>query len=257
MLEHFPNHRIRRLMTPFGFCTASINYMASISLVNEWGLLQRAMGLTEKGMKQLFDYAKSEKGGVTWKTIPQLKARKVQLRSISPLTKMVMITTLSSMLSFKKVMLRYYSDGTTFSSPDGCEADSDLRNWHDRVNEITPLEDLPPLNYPNMVDVFSTFMYLVSGGHNHVGSVAAELEDPCHQPWAWREHDYPACGTPRTFFTQAVIMALTSLQQPKVTEDFTHLFEDAETKAAWLEMTHKMNQLSETVINEIVIRLIG
>ena len=93
----------------------------------------------------------------------------------------------------------------------------------------------------------TTFMYLVSGAHNHVGSVAAELEDPCFCPWTWREDEYPACGTPRNFFTQAITMALTALKQPGITEDFSHLFPDANTKELWHQATDAMKRLTVTI----------
>ena len=84
---------------------------------------------------------------------------------------------------------------------DACASNSDLIAWRNRVNEMTPLKDMPPMNCPNLIDVMSTFMYLVTGAHNHVGSVAAELEDPCFCPWAWRERTTTHV-VPRATFSQ-------------------------------------------------------
>ena len=53
-------------------------------------------------------------------------------------------------------------------------------------------------------EVLTIFMYLVSAMHQHVGTIGAEVEDPCFAPWGWREGDL--CGPPRSFFTQSAIM---------------------------------------------------
>ena len=54
-----------------------------------------------------------------------------------------------------------------------------------RVTSIAPNHDLPTLSCANLETVLASFMYYVSAGHNHVGTVAAEIEDPCFMPWAW------------------------------------------------------------------------
>ena len=53
-------------------------------------------------------------------------------------------------------------------------------------------------------EVLTIFMYLVSAVHQPVGTIGAEVEDPCFAPWGWREGDL--CGPPRSFFTQSAIM---------------------------------------------------
>jgi len=246
-----PDHLVRRILTPFGFRSAAINYQASTALVNEWGLFQRAVGLTEDGIKALFDYAKTEQSDLQWVTIPQLKAKKGP--GIASLNLPVDVDGgdyYDILFNFVNRAIRKKYTGRetgTFSNNDPCAADGDLQRWRNKVNSMTPLKDMPGVTCENLIDVMATFMYLVSGAHNHVGSVAAELEDPCFCPWAWRETEYPPCGTPRNFFTQAITMALTALKQPDITEDFTHLFNDETTKRLWIQATEQMHNLTKTI----------
>jgi len=228
-----PSHPIRRLMTPFGFRTEAINYQSSFALVNERGIFHRATPLTAGGMKALFAYARSEASGVTWATIPQRKAAKgIDPDRVLPLDEDG-IDYYALVVKFVEGYLQQYYGG---DGPDMCAADADIKKWHARVNSISPNNDLPAdVTCASLVDILSTFIYYVSAGHNHVGTIGAEIEDPCFMPWAWREGEL--CGTPRTGYTQAITMAFTSMEQPKITEDYTHLFLDAESKQRWLDFT--------------------
>merc|ERR1719487_2751572 len=100
-----------------------------------------------------------------------------------------------------------------------------------------PLSDLPPLadGCEALETVLATLIYLVSAGHRHVGTIAAEVEDPCFAPWAWREGEL--CGTPRTAYMQGLIMATTGLEQPTIVEDYTHMFLDDASKGLWRGFT--------------------
>ena len=255
-----PQHIVRRMLTPFGWRSAAINYQASVALVNEWGLFERASGLTKDGVKALFNYAKSEQSDLNWVTIPQLKAKKGP--AIANLN--LPIDTDGGMfydILFKWVdrsIREKYTGSPTgqFPSPDPCAADHQLLTWRNKVNEMTPLKDMPSMTCANLIDVMATFMYLVTGAHNHVGSVAAELEDPCFCPWTWREKDYPACGTPRNFFTEAITMALTALKQPGIMNDFTHIFHDPNgvdwlgqnyVNDGWKQAVREMGDLHNTI----------
>lgn len=244
-----PTHPIRRLMTPFGFRTEAINYQASFALLNEKGLLHRATPLTTSGLKALFAYAQTEAAGATWATIPQRKAAKgIDSSMVLPLDE----DGLDFYAAVKDYVSKYlhlyydYEADTTSTAPDACTRDADLVNWHARVNSISPNKDLPKdITCGSMEDILSTFMYYVSAGHNHVGTIGAEIEDPCFMPWSWREGEL--CGTPRTAYTQSVTMALTSMEQPKIYEDYTHLFLDEKSKALWRGFTKELRVLDGEV----------
>jgi len=242
-----PSHPVRRLMTPFGFRTEAINYQASFALVNERGIFHRATPLTTNGMKALFAYARGESSGMTWATIPQRKAAKgIDADRTLPLDEDGLDFYAHVKTFVQGYLQQYYAFEAGAAGPDKCTADADIQKWHARVNSISPNRDLPAdVTCANLVDILSTFIYYVSAGHNHVGTIGAEIEDPCFMPWAWREGEL--CGTPRTGYTQSITMAFTSMEQPKITEDYTHLFLDAESKQRWLDFSASLRNFDGVV----------
>jgi hypothetical protein len=225
--ELSPDHPVRRLMTPFGFRTEAINYQASFALVNDRGLLHRGTPLSKQGLVDLFKYARTESAGITWATIPARKAAKGVDTLLLPLDEdggdfYAILKTF-----VHKYLAHYYS-----YAGNECGADAELAAWRSRVNAISPSHDLPSeLSCEVLEDILATFMYLVSAGHNLVGSIAGEQEDPCFAPSAWVEGDL--CGLPRTGYTQSLIISLTSLEQPKIWEDYSHLMLDPAAEQLW------------------------
>jgi len=219
-------HPIRQLLTPFGFRTATINWQASTALVNEFGLVHRAMPFTDKGLRQLYTYARTASAGIMFTPIPKMHAASGTGDLKLPLHE--------DGGDFYRVIYKYVQKYLSLYydvKRDTCKTDKQMIKWHAEVNKILPNHDLPPLNCKNLQDILSTFIYLVTGGHNHVGTITAEIEDPCHMPWAWKEGFL--CGTPRTTYTQLVTMQTTSLEQPKLMDDYQHVFKDKKAKAAW------------------------
>merc|ERR1711959_327717 len=115
-----------------------------------------------------------------------------------------------------------------------------------RVNRIAPNHDLPALSgCAPLVDVLSTFVYLVSAGHRHVGTIAAELEDPCFAPWSWREGEL--CGMPRTSYTQMLTMALTAHEQPRILDGYSHMFLDSDAEKIWTDFEDDLRAVGDAV----------
>jgi len=245
-----PDHPLRRLLTPHGFHTEAINYQASFALVNEAGLIHRSSPLSLAGMKQLFSYARSASAGVVWSSIPaRRKAQGVDTMTL-PLEE--------DGLPFYEVCRSYvatylhkhYGDGAGYhpadrNGQDACQRDAGMVAWHARTNAIAPNSDLPALSCVAMEEILATTIYLISAGHTHTGALASEVEDPCFAPWAWREGEQ--CGTPRAFLTQALTFALTSLEQPLISEDMSHIFLDAEDKQMWSDFTTALGTLDKQV----------
>ena len=83
------------------------------------------------------------------------------------------------MKNYTHAYLGHYYDLDTTSlatDTDACAADPSLQRWYARVDSITPASsDLPPLSCSVLEDVLTTFMYYVSAGHRHVGTIASEV----------------------------------------------------------------------------------
>jgi len=236
-----PAHVIRRLLTPFGFRTEAINYKAAIILTPEDSLVHRGSGLTEAGMTAAFSYANSTSESLKFRTIPELKALK-GLEISLPIDE----DGLEYYAILKRFVHGYLSSYFNYGS-NACGADVSLGNWYQRVSSIAPHMDLPkPLTCETLEDVLATLMYHVSASHRHTGTIAAETEDPCWAPTAWREGYL--CGLPRTAFVASTIMASTGLEQPKIVEDYTHMFDDEAGKQAWRMLTSNLTVFEEEIV---------
>lgn len=216
--------------------------MASFALANEKVMLHRAAPLSLKGLDDLWAYAKEAGRGVTWKPIPERYAMSgVQDTGLE----LPLYLDGGEFYDILRRFVHAYMSRHWDLAADTCASDAGVVRWWGRVNSVTPTHDLPQLNCANLEAVLATAMYHSSAGHHHVGKVAAEIEDPCFMPWAWREGEL--CGTPRTNLVQQIIMASTGQDQPTILQDYTHMFPDAEDKRLWHGLTAELAALGEAV----------
>ena len=240
------HHRLRALMHPFTFRTAEINWRAAFSLVNEYGLVHRSSSFSADGLKELFKFVQTEEGGLQFMTIPERFAAqgftsedKVQLPLHEDGADFYQIVR-----KYVRTHLTTYYDYPT----NACGKDEGISAWMTRANSISPRKDLPTgeaLTCEKLEDVLSTFVFTVTGYHAHVGQIAAEVNDPCHSPWAWREGEL--CGPPRTTFTMRFVMEATSLPQPKLLDDYTHVLRRPGDKARWLVFQEELAAFGKVV----------
>lgn len=231
--ELSPNHKLRRLLTPFGFRTEAINYQAAMVLSPEYHLVHRAGSLSNKGLFDAFAYANTSSRMISWSVVSHKIKNKGDTVDTFPLPIDEDGTDYYKIIN--KYVKSYLSLHYDYAS-NACGADNEIHGWYMRSNAILPQYDLPmPLTCENLEEVVSMFMYLVSAMHQHVGTIGAEVDDPCFAPWAWREGEL--CSPPRAFFTQAAIMLSTAFEQPRIMEDYSHMFEDAPSKALWKTLT--------------------
>lgn len=246
-----PDHMLRRLFTPFGYRTEAINFQASFALTNEMGLVHRGYPLSKAGLEALWEYAGSADAH-TWQSIPERhEATGLQQTGL-------LIPLHQDGGEYYEIIHSYvaaYLSMNGAGPTDNCTADPQIVRWWNRVNSIAPAHDLPPLTCDNLAVVVSTSMYYVSAGHNHVGTTAEEIEDPCFMPWAWYDHTHedfagsePAtCGLPRTNLVQQIAMCATGLEQPKILQDYTHMWDDQAEKDLWLHLIAELGSFGEVV----------
>jgi len=237
-----PAHPLRRLLTPFGFRTEAINLQAASALVPEGQLVHRASPLSTRGIGQVFDHARQQSERVAWATVRQRHWLGGTVDP-SPTAPLPFVEDGDDYFGAVKTFVHGYLEH--HFSGDTCAADEHVANWYARVNSLMPRRDLPALTCAALEEVVATFVWYVSAMHNHVGTIAAEVEDPCFAPWAWREGEL--CGPPRSFFIQAITMMATSLEQPRIMEDYTHLFDDDASKGLWRGFTEGLRQVGARV----------
>jgi len=256
-------HPMRRLMAPFNYMAYGVNMNAAVLLVNEGGMISRATGLTAKGIRQVFEYGNTSSRHLAWLSIPERKRLKGVDTLTLPLDEDGDDYYAIIFNYVRSYMIEYYGpfeatkDGPVdlTQTTDACASDMTTVEWYKRVDLHTPNNDLPkPLTCHGLLNVLATAFYLVSAIHRHVGTIAAEVEDPCFAPWAWREGDL--CGPPRTFTVHAEIMSATAYATlPKIVEDYTHLFEDEVAKELWRGFSANMTAFQDIVDARNVRRL--
>jgi len=248
-------HPLRRLLAPFTYHSFGVNYAAGTLLVNEEGMIPHATGLTDRGIRQVFEYGNRSSQHLTWLSIPERKALKQVDTLTLPLDEDGSDYYQIIFDYVKQYLAHYYGafEATIGARPeapagrDACASDFATAYWYARIDEITPNKDLPkPLSCQHLLEVLSTSIYLGSAIHRHVGTIAAEVEDPCFAPWAWRRGEL--CGPPRTFLAHALVMSATAYKSlPKIVEDYTHLFEHDTAKQMWLEFTANLTAFEEVI----------
>jgi len=251
--EKLPSyHPLRRLVTPFFYNSFGVNFNAATVLVSEEGMVTHAVGLTDEGIQKVFEYGNASSMG--WATIPQRKAAKGVDTVTLPLDEDGDEYYEILWTYVRDYLVLYYgpfeaSVDSQFDAPlsvDACASDFATAAFYDRIAGNAPLGDLPTLSCTNLLNLLSTFFYLSSATHRHVGTIAGEVEDPCFAPWAWRPGDL--CGPPRTFMSQAEIMSATGYEeQVRIMDDYTHLFDDEAAKQLWRDLTTSLGALQEVV----------
>merc|ERR1712176_254062 len=77
--------------------------------------------------------------------------------------------------------------------------------------------------YNRIVDVIANYMFLVTAGHEQVGTVQAYVQDVSFCAFKWIPGQL--IGTKQTATAQALLMSFTATPMPKLLgSDWTHLF---------------------------------
>lgn len=243
------DHWLRRLNTKFTFRTIEINRLAASMLIPTGGMVHRAGPLTEKGMKEL------------WSKVTQIYPIRFTIKE--HVKKMGIPPEMQQDLPHYRDGLRYFDIVRNYvknhfeaaglvESSEECAApsvisigeynkrrqdtvgtDKDtlvsseqdiLLNFYDHWNVATPNFNLPTgASCTNMIDALAATYWEVSGLHNVVGTLESENADPCLAPWTVNKDEL--CGAPQESLTQMLTFMLTSLYEPQISEDYTHLFE--------------------------------
>ncbi|OQR84833.1 hypothetical protein ACHHYP_12775 [Achlya hypogyna] len=220
-----PTHPLRRLIKPFTFRSIAINYGAGRALFWPKGMLQRAYALTDKGMKQTWDFGLSH---FKYETFPEHIAR----QNIDTTT-----------LPFHEDGMDYWTIVRTFVSnyvdlyykaEADVENDADLHAFWSYIGSMLPVP-MRKLTLENLKDFVAHFIFLVSSMHNHLGTIAEYVSDPAFCPSSWVEGEL--AGRPGTAVRLALIMTATGFAQPAITEDFSHIMLDDAAKAVCLAFT--------------------
>ena len=229
-----PDHPIRRLVTPFGYRTVSVNTAAAGFLTAEFGALHRATPLTAAGIMAGFEYAKTDRTGFS-SASPLLQYASKDIDELELPLHRDGTDYFNILSNFSREYIDlYYPTGT-------CADDEDLVRWYTQIESLFGgrYGSLPaPLDCKRLIDLLATAMFYVTAMHRFVGNLPSEASDPCFAPMARREGQ--VCGPPRTMLDQAALFQGTGSPQPLITEDYSHVLLDDDGRRVWQQMTSRM-----------------
>jgi len=243
--ELSPEHPIRRFLVPYSYQTISVNDNARNNLINPRSMGPRNFAFTDQGT------------ALAWAAAPSLFPSGPELRKAfhndhtGYLTILVDFEQYLTFLSkngmntpYRVQALEYWRITKRFvvaflkqyyPTPGDLAADVEARRFVQSSFEQMQMTDhdaLPELSADHLwfftTNLITRFCYLVTAGHEHVGTVPVYAQDVSFTAFQWPKGT--TCGTKQTAITSATLMAFTSLPMPMLlTEpgsggDWTHLF---------------------------------
>ncbi|CAL1162351.1 unnamed protein product [Cladocopium goreaui] len=102
---------------------------------------------------------------------------------------------------------------------------------------------------PIMKHRLAVNIFVVTGFHRHVGFVGDYYADPGLATMSWKSGE--AFGRPRQHMIMSVVNVFTSMRQPLLKEDYTHLFKGLENEEgltkAWRNFQANLQEVEEEI----------
>ncbi|KAF0696552.1 hypothetical protein As57867_012652, partial [Aphanomyces stellatus] len=230
-----PDHPLRRLLKPFTFRAVAINRAASRSLMWSKAYMHRALALTEKGLAQTWQYATDN---FKFEPFPDMIAR--QNIDTFPLP------FHEDGLDYWNLVRGFVGDYVNlyYTSDADVTSDTSVVAFYSFLDAKMPGQ-LRPLSRDTLKDTLAQAIFWVTAMHNHMGNIAEYVSDPAFTPGAWVENEL--ASRPGAAVRQAVIMALTGLQQPSILEDFSLMMLDDQAKAVAQAFTSSLKAFESVV----------
>ena len=212
-----PDHPVRRLLKAFTYGAVAINRDAARTLSNHRGIAHRLFAFTYESLVRLLLHGVEMQ---RFRTFPDsIAAMRVEALGDRFLYA-------ADGLALYAVFNRYVDEylQVYFTSNQLVE-DGALRAFWRRLNDLAPAFALGALTHAGQVkDLFTQFMFTVTGNHAHVGGVVDYLFDPAFMGARIR----PALAESDVQSTlQALnLTVLTGLRQPMLIGSYQHLLLD-------------------------------
>jgi len=104
---------------------------------------------------------------------------------------------------------------------------------------------LPKLSIESLVSVLTQFIFTVTGWHTHVGNVSPYSWDPAFAGPAMG--DGHTMTLPQVLFAQNLITLATAGDFPMITQDYSHMMVNEESKAVLQKFQKSLNELSQII----------
>jgi len=261
-----PNHSLRRILSIFSFGAIFVNLQAQFVLVGKNAMLHRAaafedfVGLSDLIPSILPDIAAAP--GIPGRGMEALIDDEVFDKLPAKLQKAPFYADGKLVFNALYKLARAYSHSS--GQCQGLKDDVHLKRYFGMMKRQmaeshyqTNLTDVLASNSHEQIcrimeKRMAVYMFMVTAWHSHVGFVGDYYADPDLAAMSWKEGE--PFGRPRQSIITSVINIFTSTMQPKLTEDYTHLFKDglgaglgAKLTANWHEFLADLKSVKQTV----------
>lgn len=259
-----PDHPVRRFMTPFTYQTISVNDNARNNLIQIDAMAPRCFGFTDGGIRMAFACAPkllmsglevpAEEGGPILDRISY--AKYLQSKGIDTEYHRQAVKLVKIFYRFIKGYMDYYYP-TDEDLLQDTELLAFLRQYLHQlefVNSSAILTAEKHTDAPALRRLFHTIfaetMYLVTAGHEQVGSVAPYVQDVSFCAFRWTPG--ATIGTKQTATNQAMLMSFTSTEMPRLLgSDWTHLFPEKQAPPEGVKTPQECFQAFQTQLAEM------
>lgn len=219
------NHPLRQFVKPFTYHNISINYQASISLVNERGLVHRVWAFEYEEFLKICDYISMN---YKFRLLPNFISKTMypdrNHRTDDEWEKIYPIY--HDLHVFWKIIQNYVRNFLQINYNYSDEDDHLPQDKHliEFINEICAQLGISGISsLTQFVDVLSQLIVTSTGIHEHVGQVSDYLIDPRFVGTKLREGK--EIQDIQTYTQILLLTVVTGLQMPGLLEDWSHLIE--------------------------------
>jgi hypothetical protein len=215
--EQLPaDHPLRRLLKPHVYQAGVVQTIAGSALAPEGGIFHRLFPFNFDGLVQLF---KEGAESAPFDTFPQW----LENRGLSNLSD-EMYPYGTDGLALYEVCRDYVAGYVDIYFPgESIVSDPAVQAWWQQLDATIPKSRLGTLRTKEqLVDLVAQIIFAVSGLHSHVGALTRYLADP--RFIAPKVRAGSELGDIQSTFLMYGLNALTGINQPKLLDDYTHMF---------------------------------
>lgn len=232
------SHPLRRLIKPFSFRTAQVNYVATFTLVPERAVIHRTWALTNESLLTALERATQQAITTPFSQLFASLDIDVDDHRHPFMTDALRLYNVIHQFVAEYVCL-YYDEGSLHT-------DKQLTDFFHNVRAAAPILHTPvKLTLSSFVDFLTHFIWTVIGLHEGVGGVVEYLLDPSFLSAKIRPGSELADVD--SFLQLLCLIAQTGTKNPSVLDDFSHLFTDEPGRACFLSFQENLRKLSSEI----------
>jgi len=232
------HHPIRRLLQVHLYHAAYVNSTATVLLIPYGGSLSRNLAFTHDSLPQVLDISYKS---LKYETFPQFLKRQGMDKVDPDLFPMAL-----DGLEYYQIVYKYVHDYVNiyYKNDGAVEHDAQIQEFWKKLTDLFPCK-LPSLSKDALIQYITQFIFTVSGWHSQAGNVSAYFRDPAFAA--------PACpegllmSYPPMTFIQTLIAVGTAGNMPQVTDDWSHLMLDDESKKVLSIFRQELIELSKVI----------